>query len=175
MEKMTLRTPTMDDLDIIRAYRQSFIDYGGSMDGCGSLRRFDDPADWIRQVEDLSRPETTPPEFVPATQFIYVRGDDGKMVGAIQVRHRFNGFLERYGGHIGYSVCPPERRRGYAEAMLAGVLPYCRTLGLTKVLITCDVKNEASRRTILANGGVYESTVFEPRECADLQRYWIEL
>lgn len=175
MDGMKLRIPTMDDADIIRVYRESFVKHGGSMDGCGSLRRFEDPADWIKQVEDLSKPETTPPEFVPATQFIYVRQSDGKMVGAIQVRHCFNGFLERYGGHIGYSVSPDERRRGYAGAMLREVLPYCRTLGLERVLITCTDKNEASRRTIIANGGVYESTVFEPREGINLQRYWIEL
>ena len=175
MENMTLRKPTMEDVDIVRAYRQAFIRFGGSMDGCGSMRRFEDPADWIRQLDALSKPETTPPELVPATQFIYVREDDGKMVGAIQIRHRFNEILEKFGGHIGYSVCPDERRKGYASEMLKQALPYCRGLGLEKVLITCLEDNEASRRTILKNGGVYESTVFEPGEGVNLQRYWITL
>ncbi len=43
------------------------------------------------------------------------------------------------------------------------------------MLITCIDDNEASRRTILANGGVYESTVFEPEINRKLQRYWIDL
>ena len=59
--------------------------------------------------------------------------------------------------------------------MLRDALPCCRALGLTDVLITCNADNEGSRRTILKNGGVYESTVREPREGAELERYWIHL
>ena len=43
------------------------------------------------------------------------------------------------------------------------------------MLITCIAGNEGSRKTILKNGGVYESTVYEPDEKADLERYWIDL
>ncbi len=93
----------------------------------------------------------------------------------IQVRHRFNEYLEKYAGHIGYSVRPSERRKGYAKHMLALVLPFCRALGLERVLISCHDTNEASRRTILANGGVYESTVFHPDDGGMLERYWIDL
>ena len=44
-----------------------------------------------------------------------------------------------------------------------------------KVLITCLDTNEASRRTILHAGGVYESTEHEPDENENLERYWIAL
>ena len=43
------------------------------------------------------------------------------------------------------------------------------------VMISCDVGNEGSRKTILANGGVYENTLHEPDEDIDLERYWISL
>ena len=93
----------------------------------------------------------------------------------IQVRHEFNEFLEKYGGHIGYSVRPSERRKGYAKAMLAAALPFCwHELGLDRVLVSCLRENEGSRRTILANGGIYESTVLEPLDQVYLERYWIE-
>ena len=87
----------------------------------------------------------------------------------------FNEYLEKYAGHIGYSVRPSERRKGYATAMLRDALPYCRELGITDVLISCVVGNEGSRKTILNNGGVYESTVHEPELDRDLERYWIHL
>jgi len=38
--------------------------------------------------------------------------------------------------------------------MLAAGLAECQRLGLRRVLLTCDTGNEASRRVILANGGV---------------------
>ena len=54
-------------------------------------------------------------------------------------------------------------------------LPICRELGIDRVMVSCRDTNEGSRRTILANGGVYESTVHEPELQRDLERYWIHL
>jgi len=172
MCKLMIPDETM--LGEIRAYRQAFLDSGDSMDGTGSLRRRENPADWIADNTQYARRETTPKNLVPATQFVYLR-EDGRIVGMIQVRHEFNGYLARYGGHIGYSIHPDERRKGYAAAMLRDALPYCREIGLDRVLITCNASNEGSRRTIQKNDGVYESTVHEPGEDVDIQRYWIEL
>ena len=59
--------------------------------------------------------------------------------------------------------------------MLKTALPMCRELGIDKVLITCIKGNEGSKRTILNNGGIYESTVYEPDEKIELERYWISL
>ena len=95
-QNMKLIEPTMEYDKQIQAYRKAFLDFGGSMDGCGPLRRFDRTEDWLAQVEALKRPETTPPDMVPSTQYIYIRESDGKMVGVIQIRHYFNGFLEKY-------------------------------------------------------------------------------
>ena len=172
---MRLIEPTRAYAREMEAYRQSFLEFGGSMDGCGSLRQFENIEDWFLQVEAMKRPETTPPELVPCSQFIYVREEDQRVVGVIQIRHRFNEYLERFAGHIGYSVRPDERRKGYATAMLRDTLPYCKELGIRDVLISCLVGNEGSRRTILNNGGVYESTVHEPELDRDLERYWIHL
>lgn len=38
-----------------------------------------------------------------------------------------------------------------------------------------DRQIQAFRRTILACGGAYESTVFEPESQSTIERYWIHL
>ncbi|MBR5428079.1 MAG: GNAT family N-acetyltransferase [Clostridia bacterium] len=174
-DRLIFRAPALGDAEEIRAYRQEFLDAGDSMDGCGPLRRFEDPAAWLREIEKYLRPETVPEGRVQATQFVCVRESDGKLVGMLQVRHYFNDYLEKYAGHIGYSVRSSERRKGCAKRMLREGLDFCRGIGLSRVLITCKAENEASRRTILACGGVYESTVHEPEMNVDLERYWIDL
>ena len=172
---MMLTEPSMEYEDQIRAYRKEFLDCGSSMDGTGSLRRCEDPRDWITYSARCKDPSSVPQGLVPATQYMFVREEDNKIVGMIQIRHCFNDYLEKYGGHIGYSVAPGERRKGYAAQMLKAVLPKCRELGIDKVLITCNSGNEGSRKTILKNGGVFESAVYEPDEAVNLERYWISL
>ena len=172
MEAIQLVPPTEGNLDQVWDYRRECLDAGSRMDGCGPMH-FDDPKEWLDHVIRYTDPATLPEGKVLATQFLAVRKSDGKLVGMIQVRHYFNEYLEKYAGHIGYSVRPCERRKGYAKEMLRLALPYCKGLGLDRVLISCEVNNEGSRRTILSNGGVYESTVHEPGENIDLERYWI--
>jgi predicted acetyltransferase len=175
MEELILIKPTAEYGTQIMEYRQEFLDAGDSMDGCGPLRRFDNSLEYIRACKDYEIPETVPENLVQATQFLCIRKSDNKLVAMIQVRHCFNEYLEKYAGHIGYSVRPSERCQGYAKKMLKMALPFCREIGLDKVLISCTDGNIGSEKTILANGGVYESTVLEPKSNRFLKRFWIEL
>ena len=57
-------------------------------------------------------------------------------------------------GHIGYSVVPSKRGRGYATQALGALLEHARAEGLRYVEITTRTDNLPSQRVILANGGV---------------------
>ena len=175
MEECILIRPTNEYATQIVEYRQEFLDARDSMDGTGPLRRFENPDEYIKTCAEYEDPEKIPSHLVPATQFFFVRKSDNKLVGMIQVRHRFNDFLEKYAGHIGYSVRPSERRKGYAKEMLGMALSFCREIGIDKVMITCIDGNIGSEKTILANGGVYEYTIHEPNENENLKRFWITL
>ncbi len=175
MEGFILIRPTSEYASQIVQYRQEFLDAGDSMDGTGPLRRLEDPEEYIKTCAEYEDKQTVPSHLVPATQFMLVRKTDNKVLGFLQIRHEFNDYLSKFGGHIGYSVRPSERRKGYAKEMLKMALPFCREIGIDKVLVTCIDGNIGSEKTILANGGVYESTVHEPYDNKDLKRFWITL
>ena len=106
-----------------------------------------------------------PVSFVPSTHLWWVDGDT--FLGRLHIRHRLTPFLIEEGGHIGYHVIPPARRRGHATAMLHAGLPIAAELGIDCALITCDEGNLGSRKAIEANGGL-----FHDRRAGNL-RYWV--
>ena len=113
--------------------------------------------------------------------------DGGHYLGQTSIRPELNTpYLITYGGHIGYSIRPSRRRRGYGRRILTLALERAAAMGLERTLVTCDADNQASRRIIEANGGRFESAMAMTRdvlraegrtsaEAMDKLRYWIEL
>lgn len=104
---------------------------------------------------------------VPSSLYWYVWGED--YIGTLVVRHQLTAQLSEAGGHIGFHVVEPWRRQGHATRMLAAGLGVCKGLGLSRVLLTCLPDNVASRRVILANGGVPDG------QARGEDRFWISL
>lgn len=110
--------------------------------------------------------------LVPASTFFALDLDRNIMVGAINIRHYLNDSLLNSGGHIGDGVRPSERRKGFATEIIRLGLIECKKLGIYKVLISCKKWNQASRKTIVRNGGVYYRDVNIENET--LEQYWID-
>ena len=71
---------------------------------------------------------------------------------------------------------PTSRGWGYGHALLTGVLPHARALGLKWVLLHCDETNLASVRIIERAGGVFAGGTLDlGRGRAPGRAYWIEL
>ena len=156
-DELMLVEPSEEYFAELAAYRNDFLENSDSMDGCGPLRRFDDMKAYLEDTMRYTREETPTVSLEP------------------EVRHYLNDFLRTFGGHIGYSVRPSERRKGYASWMLKNVQPYCKSLGLSEILVCCLDTNEGSRRTILKNGGRFDGTAYRADENKTLERYWITL
>ncbi|NUR16836.1 MAG: GNAT family N-acetyltransferase [Dermatophilaceae bacterium] len=110
--------------------------------------------DWLGRQEHPDEP--LPPERVASSHRWVL--DDGRLVGTVAIRHALTPSLVAEGGHIGYAVRPAARRRGVATAALAQALGVAARRGIDPVLVTCDLTNVASARTIAACGGVLEDS-----------------
>lgn len=80
---------------------------------------------------------------------------DGEFCRSVSMRWQSGtGELRPYVlGHIGFTIVPWKRRRGYATEALGLLLRDALALGLPYVELTTDPDNVASQKVILANGG----------------------
>ena len=176
MNTISLVKPTADYEKDIWNFRQEIIDANdeSKFAGCGNLERCESAQEWIDTVNMLSSTEHCPEDRVPSNTYLAVREEDNKIVGIIDLRHHIDHpILGTWGGHIGYSVRPGERGKGYAGEMLRQNLINCRNLNIEKVLVTCDETNTTSQKIILSNGGVYENSIEVDGNIVN--RYWIAL
>lgn len=99
---------------------------------------------------------------------------DSKIVGRVSIRHELNEYLRRRGGHIGYSVAPKFRRLGYATEIFKQSLPFCRAVGLTKIMITCDDENTPSWRLLETCGARLEEKFIDTEDGKLCRRYLMD-
>ncbi|EHK2441766.1 GNAT family N-acetyltransferase [Clostridium perfringens] len=173
MEKIKLILPNLNLKNEIEEYKNEFILNGDSMDGCAGLGNIESFEEWIQILKDNSNISTVREGFVPSSTYMAIRESDNRIVGMIDIRHFLNDYLEKFGGHIGYSVRKSERQKGYAKKMLELALEKCKELNINRVLLTCSKDNIPSMKTILSQGGILENEVLEGERITC--RYWIDL
>jgi predicted acetyltransferase len=125
---------------------------------------------YLRLLEDQRRGDGLPGGWVASTFLAAQVGDD--LVGRVSIRHQLNENLKRQGGHIGYGVLPGHRRRGYATEILRQSLVIARSLGVDRVLVTCEDSNVGSAAVIERCGGQLDSVIDIGH--AKVRRYWID-
>lgn len=90
---------------------------------------------------------------VPQTYYFLWDGDE--IVGVFKLRHQLTDELRQRCGHVGYSIHPNLRGRGYATAGLSRLIKEARRIVREDALLLfTEATNVASQRVIVANGGV---------------------
>lgn len=168
--------PSAERAEDIMELRQEFLD--GSpyvyIHGGGDLQEYQNAKEWIRHVENMRRRETCPENLIDSDIYLAIREEDGRIIGIVELRHHIDHpVLREWGGHIGYSIRPSERRKGYARTVLQKALEIYKMCGVSEVMLTCSEDNLASERTIRSGGGVYEKTVWAEPLKMNMKRFWI--
>ena len=161
MERFYFEVPGPERKEDAAAYVREFYAYGSDINGTGGLHRYlDDYEGWLEKLEK-DRVREPDEEKVPARTYFLVRESDRRIVGMINVRLALNGKLRRFGGHIGYSIRPTERGKGYNRINLYLGLKVCARYGIETAFLDADLDNPASWRTMEALGGERIRTYYD--------------
>ena len=176
MGKLRLIKPTLEYKNQAIEYIKEHNEYASEIHGVAGLDRYlENYEEWLKKLENYRNLKATE-EKVPEETYFLVRINDSKIIGMIDIRLALNERLRKFAGHIGYSIRPTERRKGYGKINLYLALQECQKFGLKSVMLACDKYNIASAKTIQAFDAELEREFFDDEmyHCVQ-QHYWIDV
>lgn len=90
---------------------------------------------------------------VPNTYFFL--WDDNKIVGLFKIRHYLNDALRKGAGHIGYSILPEYRGKGYATKGLELAIDKCKKIIPEDEIFLSVHKNNPNSLKVIEKNGAY--------------------
>lgn len=161
MEKFYFEEPNIHRKEDALSYIDEFHKYNSEINGDGGLHRYlDDYEGWLQKLEeDYTRIPSE--EKVPTRTYFLIRESDDQIIGMINIRLALNKNLKKFGGHIGYSIRPTERGKGYNKINLYLGLKVCQEYGIETVLMDANKDNPASWKTMESLGGINIREFFE--------------
>ena len=172
MEKFRYVKPTIEYKEKAIEYIKEFHQFGSQINGVGGLHNFlDDYEGWLAKLEN-DRNIVPSESEVPSDTFFLVRESDGKIIGMSCVRFALNAARRLHGQHVGYSIRPTERRKGYNKINLYLALKVCQQHGIKETWLDCDKINIGSAKTMLALGGVQQLERFDLSVSSKVVQYY---
>lgn len=173
---MKLVFPTLAYKEKAAEFIHEFYEYNSEINGVGALHWFLKESTyeaWLQKVLSDIDIANVEPDRVPALTYFFVREEDDRILGMINLRLALNDFLRTEGGHIGYSIRPTERRKGYGSRMLQEALKVYDWLSIDQVLLSCSCENPASAGVIQNCGGVLLDEFYSETFQENIQKYAI--
>lgn len=178
-EKFYLEEPSIKRKDEIIDYINEFAFYHSDLNGIGALDQILEGHTFLEALERClnMRYEEYAKKFgrCQSKTFLLIRENDDRIVGNINIRWNLTDEMKLFGGNIGYSIRPTERRKGYNKINLYLGLMEAQKLGLDRVMLDCDASNIASDKTMQALGGVLERTEVDPSDGILTNVYWFNV
>lgn len=125
--------------------------------GLASLDEYlknDDYAGWIKRLIECMDFRNANNSLIPAITYFYVRREDKKIVGMINIRMITNESDKTIIGNIEYSVKPSEQGKHYATNMLSEALEMCALLGVREVEAIFNTEDIAAIKVMKNCGAV---------------------
>jgi predicted acetyltransferase len=111
-------------------------------------------------------------EPVPETVLWLIK--DHEFIGTLNIRHRLNWHLEKWGGHIGFIVRPSMRGKGYGKKLLQKAIPYIAHMGIERALLTIDPDDKGANKIVQFVGGKMQDTLPATDKFPARNRYWLD-
>lgn len=168
MDKFYLETPSIERKSGVIDYLDEFHKYNSDLNGFGALARISTEFSFEEALEQCLNMTDSAYSWAhgrcPNKVFLLVREGDSRIVGNIQVRWDITDEMLQFVGHIGYSIRPTERRKGYNKINLYLGLIEAKKLGLNNCVIGCDASNTGSDKTMQALGGKLLRSEIDPAD-----------
>ena len=140
-------------------YILEFQKFKSNINGTGGLN-ISNYESWLKRTIDSHNGRNVCKDRVPASTY-FIFNENDILIGMCNIRQKLSEYLVESGsGHIGYSVRPTERRKGYATIILRESLAILlNEFNVKEVLLGCYKDNVGSKKTIISNGGIFQREI----------------
>lgn len=156
MDNFYLREVEVSDKDIIIDYIREFYLYNSQINGTGRLQDFitpelEDFTSWYNKIRQDEK------SVLPKKTYLFIRRKDNRLIGMSNIR-KFQDLKDYKFGHIGYSIRPTERNKGYGKLQYYLDLIELSKMGWNYCIMNCLKDNKSSQKIIQSMCGtkIYE-------------------
>ena len=180
MEKFYLEEPTIERKNEALEYLNEFVRFDSELNGTGSMDRCLNGWTYEEFLKESEKRKDKNYAYsinrCPSKTFFLIRQNDNKIIGMTNIRYDISQELLNNGAsHIGYSIRPTERQKGYNKIQLYLGLLEEQKIGEKKLLLDCTIDNIGSNKSIISLGGILEKTEIDKNDNKLTNYYWIDV